>query len=330
MKKKVIALLVACLIIISAMGVAVSAEERVVLDNSAFYVNVPENYMYYTDDSDNFCIMDNGYGMQEVEFFIQGNLMFPKGIADASAEEIIAKVRRITQWSATIDVENLERTRVNGQRTVILECVDDSLGETYYDFYLFATKEIVSVIKVSYYDEEGRQDVQAMLNSFVLNGTRFEGDKPVKDHDFSKSPDYYEAVKGVSEAFYEYDETFDEVMWAVFGVFGLVMLLFPAVIIALIVIILKWRKSVRLSKEYESYFGSIEQARSAVNAQRMYYNNDYTAYPQQAAPYGTYPQAQPMYYQPVAQQPVPQQSFEQPAPQTNDVIVLNGENQDQM
>ena len=325
MKKKVIALLVACIIIISAMGVAVSANGRVVLDNSAFYVNVPENYMYDTEYSDNFCIVDSGYGMQVVEFYVQGNLMFPDGFADASAEEIISKVRRITQWDATINVANLERTRVNGQRTVILECVDDSLGETYYDFYLFATKEIVSVVAVTYYSDEERQDVQAMLESFVLNGTRFEGDKPVKDHDFSKSPDYYEAVEGVAEAFYEYDELFDEVMWVVFGVFGLVMLLFPAVIIALIVIIVKWRKSVKLSKEYESYFGSIDQARSAVNAQRMYYNNGYSAYPQQPVAYGTYPQAQPMYYQPVEQQ-----ILEQPAPQVSDATIINGEEQNQM
>lgn len=330
MKKKVLALLMVCLLAFSLMSVSVSANERVVLDNSAFYIDVPENYMYYTDYSDNFFIKDSGYGMQELEFFIQGNLMFPNGIADATDEEIISKVRRITKWSASIDVENVTRARVNGQRTVVLECIDESITEEVNEYYLFATKEIVGVVRTTYYTDEEKKEIAAMLDTFVLNGTYFEGDKPLKPHDFSKSPDYYKAVSGVAEAYYEYDEVFNEVMWFVIGIFGIITLIFPAAVIALIVIIVKWSKEKKLVKEYQGYFGPIEQARSTINAQRMYYNNGYGAYPQQPAPYGVYPQAQPMYYQPVAQQPVPQQSFEQPAPQTNDVTVLNGENQDQM
>lgn len=320
MKKKAFALLMVCLLVFSAMSVSVSANDRVVLDNSAFYIDVPENYMYYTDYSDNFYIMDSGFGSQELEFFIQGNLMFPNGIADTTDEEIISKVRRITQWSVSTDVENVTRKRVNGQRTIVIECTDDAFGETIYDYYLFTTKEIVSVIKVSYYTDEEKQEIEAMLETFVLNGTNFEGDKPVKPHDFSKSPDYYEAVKGVSEAYYEYDEIFDDVMWGVMGVFGIFALLCPAVIIALIVIILKWRREKKLVKEYQGYFGPIEQARITVNAQRMYYNG-YNPYPQQPAPYGAYPQTQPVYYQ-----PAPQQGDIQ----TNQTTVINGENQNQM
>lgn len=320
MKKKVLALLMVCLLAFSLMSVSVSANERVVLDNSAFYIYVPENYMYYTDYSDNFYIMDSDFGSQELEFFIQGNLMFPDGISDATDEEIISKVRRITQWSVSTDVENVTRKRVNGQRAVVIECIDESLGDEINDYYLFTTKEIVSVIKVSYYTDEEKQEIDAMLETFVLNGTNFEGDKPLKPHDFSKSPDYYEAVSGVAEAYYEYDEVFDEVMWFVMGVFGIITLICPAAVIALIVIILKWRREKKLVKEYQGYFGPIEQARINANAQRMYYNG-YNPYPQQPAPYGAYPQAQPVYYQPAPQQG----DFH-----TNQTTVINGENQNQM
>ena len=175
------------------------------------------------------------------------------------------------------------------------------------------------IIGYGYTDEE-KQEIDAMLETFVLNGTNFEGDKPLKPHDFSKSPDYYEAVSGVAEAYYEYDEVFDEVMWFVMGVFGIITLICPAAVIALIVIILKWRREKRLVKEYQGYFGTIEQARINANAQRMYYNG-YNPYPQQPAPYGAYPQAQPVYYQPAPQQG----DFH-----TNQTTVINGENQNQM
>ena len=46
MKKKVLALLMACLLAFSLMSASVSAKERVELDKCPFYIEVNKNYMY--------------------------------------------------------------------------------------------------------------------------------------------------------------------------------------------------------------------------------------------------------------------------------------------
>ena len=334
MKKKVLALTIICCLLFSILSVSVSADvpERVILDNSVFYIDVPENYMYYTENSENFCIMDSDFGSQELEFFVEGNLMFPDGFQKASDEEIVSKVRRIVKWGVDFTVNGVERKTVNGQKTAIVSCTEDSFGVYDYEYYLFATKEAICVISVYYDTEEEKQEIQGMLETFVLNGTNFPGDKPINDHDFSSSPDYYEAIEEIAEEYYDYNEEFDDIMWGVFGFFGLCLLGLPALFIALILLIIGWRKNKKLVKEYEGYFGNINAVRYTVRAQQAQYNQYNMGYNYQANPYGANGQPQ-QNYQPQANQ-YPQQMNYQPAPvpqpvseQPQQTSVLNGEAQ---
>lgn len=330
MKKKILAVLVVCILIFSTLSVAVNAEapEKVVLDNSVFYIDIPENYMYYTENSDNFCIMDSDFGGQEMEFFVEGNLMFPQGIAKAGDEEIVSKVRRIVHWDTGVSVNEVKRKVVNGMNAVILVCTEEFLGENESEYYVFATKEAVCVISISYYDNEEKQEIEGILETFTMNGTYFEGDKPVNKHDFTNSLDYYTAIDQYAKEYYDYSEDFDDGMWGAVAFFILGLLLFPGMIIALILLIFGWRKNKKLVKEYESYFGPIYAVRNAARLQQM--QNGYNT--QQANPYGaTYVQPQPT-YQPVNSQPV-YQPVPQPVPQPVNAegevkTVTNGQVQD--
>lgn len=334
MKKKVLSVLFSCILIFSAVSVVVYAEEteKVVLDNSVFYIDIPENYMYYTENSHNFCIMDSDFGGQEMEFFVEGNLMFPEGIAKAGDEEIVTKVRRIVQWGTETSVNEVKREVVNGQKAAIIVCTEDFLGEYESEYYVFTTKEAVCVISISYNDNEEKQEIEGILETFTMNGTYFEGDKPVNTHDFTNSPDYYTAVEQYAEEYYDYSEDFDDGMWGVVAFVGLGFLFIPGMIIALILLIFGWRKNKKLVKEYESYFGPIYAVRNVARAQQTQYNGYNVYNPQQANPYiATYAQPQPT-YQPANPQPVYQpvpQPVPQPANAEGEVkTVLNGEVQD--
>lgn len=301
--KKILKIMVITLAVILAFGsvsVFAEGEEKVILDNSVFYIDIPENYMYDTESSDNFRIIDSGFGGQEMEFFVEGNLMFPDGTEKASDEEIISKVRRIVEWGADFSVDKVERKTVNGQKTAVVMCTQDFLGTYNYEYYLFATKEAICVVAVSYSDEEEKQEIEKILETFVLNGTYFSGDKPVKNHDFSKSPDYYEEIEKIAQDYYDYSEEFDDTMWGVMGFAGICLLLSPIMLIAFIIIIVSWRKNKKIAKEYESYFGPIEMVRNQFRMQQMYNYGANPYVPQMTNPAQSYPPQQPI--QPV--QPV--------------------------
>lgn len=310
MKKRLFTIGIICVLLISLLciGVNAQADERVVLDNSVFYIDIPEGYMFDTEQSDNFYVVDSDFGSQSLEFFVQGNLMFPKGVTKAEDDEIISKVKRITQWSNTVSVTEVEKLVINGQKAALIKATDEFLYETAVEYYVFNTKEAVCVIGVTYSTEEEKQEIQQILSTFVINGTYFEGDEPIKKHDFSKSPDYYEAVKANADAYYDYYEEFDDDMWGIVGIVLIIALLIPGTIIALIIFIYLWRKNKKLVKEYEGYFGPIYAVRNNVMAQRRGQNGYGYAQPQQMyAPQQPY-QPQPYPYM----QGNPQQSYGQP------------------
>lgn len=329
MKRKIVAVIISILLISVCLSLTAFAQvpEKVVLDNSIFYAEIPDNYMYGTDHSDNFYIIDSDFGSQTLEFFVQGNLMFPEGASDAEDEEIISKVKRITQWSSSFSVTELTREVVNGQKSVIIKGTDELLFGTSIEYYVFNTKEAVCVVGVSYSTEEEKLEIQKIMDTFVMNGTYFEGDAPVLRHDFSNSPDYYEAVEENAQAYYDYYEEFDATMWGIVGTVGVMLLLGPAIVIALIVFIILWSKKKKLVKEYESYFGPIFAVRNAIRAQQMQQNGYMMGNPQPVNPYAQPYQSQPYQPQPMSYGNQPYQPMTNQQP-TNQAPLINGIPQD--
>ena len=331
MKKKIVSLLLVCFLLLSYTCISVSAvdDERVVLDNSIFYIDIPENYEYYTENSNNFNIVDSGFGSQEMEFFVEGNLMFPNGFEKATDKEIISKVRTITDWGFEIKVDKVNRVVINGQKCIEILCTDEMMYDTKCAYYLFATKEAVCVIYVAYSDTEEMKEIEGILQTFVLNGTYFPGDKPVNGHDFTNSPDYYAAIEKITNEYYEYEEDFDAVMTPVLIIVIISLLLFPGIIIGFIVLIFNLRRKNKVIKEYEGYFGNINVVRNQFrmggyganpyvvqnNIPQMVNNPQPVSYPPQ------YPQ--PQYSQPV--QPVQSVQPEQPQAQEQNIVENNNE-----
>ncbi len=330
MKKKILAVLFSCFFIFSSLGVAVNAQapEKVVLDNSVFYIDIPENYMYFTENSDNFCIIDSDFGGQQMEFFVEGNLMFPEGIAKATDEEIVSKVRRVVQWGTEVSVNGVKRKVVNGQNAAVILCTENFMGEYESEYYVFATNEAVCVISISYNNDEEKKEIEGILETFTMNGTYFPGELPVNKHDFTNSPDYYTAVDKYAQGYYDYSEDFEDGLFGVVAFVGLGLLFIPGIIIALVLLIYGWRKNKKLVKEYESYFGPIYAVRNAVRAQQLQYNGYTTYNPQQPNPYGeTYTQPQPtnQFSNPQPYPPDPQSNPQDASVEEKSEIVLNGE-----
>ena len=83
MKKRLCVVFFACILLISLLCVGVSAQgqEKVVLDNSVFYINIPEGYEFVPGLSNNYYIADDSFGTKTMEFFVGGNILFPQGFS---------------------------------------------------------------------------------------------------------------------------------------------------------------------------------------------------------------------------------------------------------
>lgn len=329
MKRRIFAVLLCAIVVLSCAGLTAFAEEddKAVIDNSIFFVDIPDGYIFSKDFSQNYYVVDSDFGSQTMEFFVEGNLMFPQGVSKATDEEIIAKVKRITQWGSDFTVTEVKRQVINGQNAVILVGVDEFLYDTYNEIFVFTTKEAVCAVVTYASEESDKKEIDKIMSTFTMNGTYFEGDAPVIKHDFSNSPDYYTAITEYSQDFYEYEEELDDGIFGVVGGVLIGMLLIPAVIIALIVFIILWNKNKKIVKEYERYFGPIYAVRNAVRVQQMQANGYATINPQQGNSYAQPYQPQPMNYgnqpyQPVVnQQPVNQAPVQAP--------IINGIPQDE-
>ncbi len=322
MKKKLISVVLVCFLLLTPLCVSAAAEEDTAaeIDNNVFFIDFPEGYVFDNSFSQNFYVYDDEFGTKTMEFFVEGNLMFPRGLENETDQAIIDKVKRVTEWGSSYIPDAVKRGKINGQSAVIITGTDEFIVSSSYYYYIFATKEAVCIIEASFSGDEEKKEIESIISTFVLNGTSFNGETPILAHDFTNSPDYYEQVNQYAQGYYESDEEFEDNLGVVLVIGLIVLLSGPALIIVIIALAIQNSKRKKIIKEYESSFGHISAVRSNVRPQPVSYNNMYN----QQVPY-----AQPYQPQGFGQPYQVQQPENAQPPQTQSVLNGQPQNKDQ-
>lgn len=291
MKKKIvfISLVLAIVLMltgVSALATAQKVNTTVILDNDHFYVTLPDGYAYEEGYSSNYYYSNGDF--DSIEFFVEGNLLFPDGIAKTPEETISKRFEEFygEEYISKVKIENLQKTRVNGLSAATVEGTRDDGAFVYsYKAYILATRESLYVVISE--SENGFADIENMMKSFTVNGTYYEGDAPTIKHDFTKSEKYIEALERDTVRKFEDPGAFSDSLYGAIGVIFLLMLALP---VAIIVLAVKYSKLKKKVKQYEMYCGPIEYISSVVNAR---YNEQMTM--QNGYPQGNYYNQQPNY-----------------------------------
>ncbi len=260
MKKKALAILLCVILCICASGISVYASDENIIDNNIFYVEIPQGFTYIYS-SDNYQL-EHDDTLTEVQFYVFGNIMFSEGIKNASDDSIKDFLRReLALYS--IDFNAIEVDEINGISVKTVSFCDNSLSLNHKS-YIYATKEYVCIIDFALYSENDEETklIKKITDSFVINGTHFNGEIPENPHDFSDSDDYYTEVNNHASEYYDESEKFDESFGGLFALILLLMLGGPAIIILTIVLFVNWRKQKKIVKEYEEIFGPIGVAQA--------------------------------------------------------------------
>ncbi len=266
MKKKIILVSLVLAVVLMFTGVsafATATEKKVVLDNDRFYVTIPDGYAYEEGFSSNYYYSNENY--DTIEFFIEGNLLFPDGIAKTPEETLSKRFEEFygEECISEVKINLLKKIKLNGFSTATVEGTrDDGAFEYTFKAYILTTKETLYIIISE--SENGFSDIENMMKSFTVNGTYFEGDVPTIKHDFTKSEKYIEALERDTVREFEDPGAFSESMYGAVAVILLLMLALPVVIIVLAVKYSKLKKAV---KQYEMYCGPIDYIKSVVSAQ---------------------------------------------------------------
>lgn len=319
MKKTVKALALA-LVIIMTLGIITASAKGNALSNDKFYVELPEGFEICTDYGDNRYYLENVDTFDGVYIVVEGNLRFPDGIKNTPENIIEERFRAFfydVEETGFAEIKALEKGEINGiSACYVYGYVDNELYSDDIFAYILTTQEnlfIVYTTITSGIQEEGKQPdyLKDFMRTFLVNGTYYDGEKLSKAHDFSKEEHYIDALERdmLTDDYYENNDNFDVILGFIIASFTL-----PVVLIVFIVLYFKTRKKL---KEYKEFFGSIEQARSAMYQQQMqrgyqpYGNQQYYGYnpnmQQPVQPYnqgGYAPQQQP-------QQPIQSQQSQQ-------------------
>lgn len=291
MKKRIVFISLIMVIVlmftgVSAFATAKNINKSVVLDNDRFYVTLPDGYTYEKGYSSNYYYSNENF--DTIEFFVEGNLLFPDGI-EKTPEEIINKRFEEfcgEEYISEIKINLLKKIKVNGFSSATIEGTrDDGAFEYTFKAYILTTKETLYIIIAE--SENGFSDIENMMKGFTVNGTYYEGDVPTIKHDFTKSEKYIEALERDTVREFEDPGTFSESLYGAIGIILLLMLALPVVIIVLAVKYSGLKKKV---KQYEMYCGPIEYISSVVNAR---YNDQMTV--QNGYAQGNYYNQQPNY-----------------------------------
>lgn len=320
MKKTVKALALALVFIIS-FGFVTASAKGTVLSNDKFYVELPEGFEVCTDYGDSHYYFENEYSYEGIDIIVEGNLRFPDGIKNTPENIIEERFRAFfydVEETGFAEIKTLEKGEINGiSACYIYGYIDNELYSDDIFAYILTTHETLFIVYTtlsSGTQQEGKQPayLKDFMKTFLVNGTYYNGEKLSKAHDFSKEEHYIDALERdvLSEDYYEYNSNVDSFA-AVIIFLGFA---FPILFIVLIVLYVKTRKKL---KEYKEFFGTIEQARSAMYQHQMqrgyqpYGNQQYYGYninmQQPVQPYnqgGYAPQQQP-------QQPIQSQQSQQ-------------------
>ncbi len=268
--KKIISVLCIVFALTLAIGVfSVSAAStdsgKIVLDNDRFYAVIPEGYKYESGFSSNYYYVNENY--DSIEFYVLGNLMFPDGMAATDEETIKSRYSTfiMDENMSQINISSAEKVKVNGLSAWAVSGERSDSAFTYkFKTYILTTKETLYMIIAE--NETSFSDIDLLMKDFTINGTYFEGDVPTLEHDFSKSPKYIDALEKDVKSMAEDNAAAGSGIVGAMGILGLLLLVYPIVIIVLAV---KYRGKKKEIKEFEKYCGTIYDVRRAVNTQYM-------------------------------------------------------------
>ncbi len=316
--KKPVKALAFVLVFIMSFGFVTASAKGTVLSNDKFYVELPEGFEVCTDCGDSHYYFENEYSYEGIDIIVEGNLRFPDGIKNTPENIIEERFRAFfydVEETGFAEIKTLEKGEINGiSACYIYGYIDNELYSDDIFAYILTTHETLFIVYTtlsSGTQDEGKQPVylKDFMKTFLVNGTYYNGEKLSKPHDFSKEEHYIDALERdmLTEDYYEYNDDFDVILGFIIASFTL-----PVVLIVFIVLYFKTKKKL---KEYKEFFGTIEQARSAMYQQQMqrgyqpYGNPQYYGYNMQqpVQPYnqgGYAPQQQP-------QQPIQSQQSQQ-------------------
>lgn len=285
--KKTVKVLALVLVFIMSFGVVTASAKGTVLSNDKFYVELPEGFEVCTDYGDNRYYLENVDTFDGVYIVVEGNLRFPDGIKNTPENIIEERFRAFfydVEETGFAEVKTLEKGEINGiSACYIYGYVDNELYSDDIFAYILTTHETLFIVYTtlsSDTQQEGEQPVylKDFMRTFLVNGTYYNGEKLSKPHDFSKEEHYIDALERdmLTEDYYEHNDDFDVILGFIIASFTL-----PVVLIVFIVLYFKTKKKL---KEYKEFFGTIEQARSAMYQQQMqrgyqpYGNQQYYGY----------------------------------------------------
>lgn len=267
--KKILAVIIALIVVISTFSVTAFAEENYnIIDTDCFYAVVPEDYYpSYDGSGENIVFQDDDYNTIRIgkkENAVSG---FENGISKASEDNFKKFVGDFYETSDDIEVEFLKSSKgkVNGLSYYITNgkylewfLSDNKEDAYYYDFCvcLFATKEYIYVICFEEYCDEYSEiaefeDAGEFLNTVAINGTYFDGEKLEKPHQFSD--------KTFESAIEETGNIINDNDVSLIKGFVIIVFVLPIVILLVIAIILivKNRKRKKLIEKYEMKYGML-------------------------------------------------------------------------
>ena len=300
MKNRLLALFLAVLLLAS-LGLHAAAANTIILKNDRFYCEIPKNYLFA--GGGHFCFVSGDYGAtRSIDIYTEPNR---GGLSISSASEKALKMAFTTAYSAhseqTITDPAYQTGLVNGCYAFGVHFTE-SFGNTHTpaEAYLLATEEwqYLIVFRCFSLDFVMADDVQTLLESFVMNGTLNPGDAPKSEVDFSDAITYEEELEAFDsgegaverkEATAE-DEQFEEIFMRIFKTimgtviaFGVLFDVFA--LIMLVYVIKKYRAAKQANERYLRRYGFQAPDLKKYPA---------PPYPQAYAPYPYYPQY-PMY-----------------------------------
>lgn len=260
MKRKSVILVSVLILAMSFFSLDAFAGDNII-SNDKFYAEIPENFAISNSyGTDNYYLTDEVNFSGNIEIYVDGNILFPDGIKDTDNETVKKRIKYyISKDSSNFCIKDAKKVKINGLTSCyIYGETDDGLFQSSLYLYVFTTKENLFIVSCTseYAGENGPDYLTPFINSFLINGTYYNGEMLSKKYDFSKEERYIDGLERdvLTEEYFEYNSDLGNI--TVFLI--LLLLLLPVLTLILLVLLIISRKRL---KEYKEMFGPIEQAK---------------------------------------------------------------------